>query len=40
MSIASSLAPLTVLGLDGVAVPCGRFWATHAVAIVWIRHYG
>lgn len=35
-----ALAPLTVLDLDGRAVPVGSFWADGPVLLVYIRHYG
>lgn len=40
MSVADRLAPLTVLDLDGRAVPMGTLWKDRPVLLVYIRHYG
>jgi hypothetical protein len=38
--LTARLAPLTVLDLDGAAVPLGSLWAERGVVFVWLRHYG
>jgi hypothetical protein len=38
--VTGDLAALTVLDLDGAAVPLGSLWAEHPVVLVFLRHYG
>ena len=34
------LADLTVLDLDGAAVPLRTLWAKGDTLLVWVRHFG
>jgi hypothetical protein len=37
---AAELGRLTVLDLDGRAVPLGDLWKDQPAVLVWLRHYG
>jgi hypothetical protein len=39
-TLASTLAPLTVLALDGSAVPLATLWKDRPQVVVWLRHFG
>ena len=38
--LAATLAPLTVLTLDGASVPLGTLWKDRPQVVVWLRHFG
>lgn len=36
----ASLAPLTVLTVEGAVVPVGTAWSEGPAVLVWLRHFG
>lgn len=36
----TGLAPLTVLTVEGEAVPVGSAWSDGPAVLVWLRHFG
>jgi hypothetical protein len=39
-TLASRLAPLTVLDEDARAIPLGGSWETRPVVLAFVRHFG
>jgi hypothetical protein len=40
MELADDLAKMTVLDTQGQPVELGSLWKDHAVALVFVRHFG
>ncbi|MFT6144649.1 MAG: hypothetical protein ACJAZO_001535 [Myxococcota bacterium] len=40
MNNATDLGAVTVLSLDGTAVPMSSLWAAQSAVVVFLRHYG
>ena len=40
MSFSAAVGPLTVLNLEGAAVPMATLWRERTLVLVFIRHFG